>query len=70
MMIGALIGFTISMVLTSITLMGLQAQVTKHNSSALLVAARGKAKLTVHWPVLVIKTLTFTSVGAVIGYFI
>ena len=70
MLIGALIGLVVSLTLSWFEVFALQAKVNKHNSSALKIAAYGRAKLNFYWHVFVIKTSLFVAVGALIGYFI
>ena len=69
MLIGAIIGFALSMTISAIAVAIAQSQVNEHNNSRLLVAARGRAKLTINYGVIIIRTAMFTSIGAIIGYF-
>lgn len=72
MLIGALIGFSIYSVYVMIVITYMQSVVDRHNNAlgGALAQLYGKAKLNLNYGMIVIKACAFTSVGAVIGYFI
>lgn len=70
MLIGGLIGFSVYSVI-GMVLMGLaQTKADKHNRDQARVMLLGKAKVTVSLPQVAMSVAAFTSIGAVIGYFI
>lgn len=70
MLIGGLIGLAVYSAI-GVVLMGLaQTKVDKHNQDQTRVMLLGKAKVTVNWPQVAMSVAAFTSIGAVIGYFI
>jgi hypothetical protein len=70
MLIGALIGLGIYSVI-ALVLMGLaQTKVDKHNQDRSRVILLGKAKVTVNYPQVAMSAVAFTTIGAIISYFI
>lgn len=72
MLIGALIGLAIHSVIGLLAFCAVQSQVDRHNKAlgGSLAKFTGEAKVHINYHVLIMSGVTFTSVGAVIGYFI
>lgn len=72
MFIGGLVGFAVFSVLSMLSISALQAEVNRHNKAlgGNLARYTGKAKLNINYPFVIAGCFAFTSVGAVIGYFI
>lgn len=72
MLIGAFIGFSVYSVIVMLTMAATQRQVDRHNNvlNGALARLYGQAKMTVDYGMLTFKAVAFTSIGAVIGYFI
>ena len=72
MLIGALIGLGISLIMTWIYMINAQMKADRHNNAlgGRLARLTGKAHVTIHYGPIVIKAVTFTVIGAIVGHFI
>lgn len=69
MLIGAIIGLAIYSVIVVINLGMIRAEVNRHNNG-ISGRLKGRARVIIHYGQIVITSIAWMSVGAVIGYFI